>query len=134
NDGKVNFGYVSDDMITMYDGTSNENGSKEEGMKGVKETERKYFLEAIAQNLMECDKALESNPTEIDENGVEVVVFDDVMVAKGSKRWDLTLCGFFVGYRMFVNELRYNLRRMWSKFVFKDIDDHNNGVFYEVSS
>ncbi|GJU62426.1 RNA-directed DNA polymerase, eukaryota, reverse transcriptase zinc-binding domain protein [Tanacetum coccineum] len=67
------------------------------------------------------------SPTEIDENGIEVVVFDDVMVAEGSKRWDLTMCGYFVGYRMSVNELRYNLRRMWSKYGFKDIVDCNNG-------
>ncbi|GJU83306.1 hypothetical protein Tco_1285671 [Tanacetum coccineum] len=106
-DGKVNFGSVSDDMIRMYDGTSNDNEGKEESMQGVKETEqgnkqgmntvqgvnnvqshtksvdsfqnkgnagRKSFPEAIAQNLMECDKALESIPTEIDENGVEVEV------------------------------------------------------------
>nr|GEZ64141.1 hypothetical protein [Tanacetum cinerariifolium] len=118
--GKVNFGSVNDDMIRMCDGTSKDNGSKEEGKAG-----RKSFVEAIAQNLMECDKTRESNPTKIDENGVEVVVFDDVMVAEGSKRWDLTLCGFFVGYRMFVNELRYNLRRTWSKFGFKDIVDYN---------
>ncbi|GJU83307.1 RNA-directed DNA polymerase, eukaryota, reverse transcriptase zinc-binding domain protein [Tanacetum coccineum] len=31
---------------------------------------------------------------------------------------------------MYVNELRYNLRRMWSKFGFKDIVDCNNGVFF----
>ncbi|GJZ73074.1 hypothetical protein Tco_0637220 [Tanacetum coccineum] len=100
--GKVNFGSVNDDMIRMCYGTSKDIGSKEEGIKAG----RKSFVEAIAQNLLECDKTLESIPTEIDENGVEVVVFDDVMVAEGSKRWDLTLCGFFVGYKMSVNELR----------------------------
>nr|GEU79134.1 RNA-directed DNA polymerase, eukaryota, reverse transcriptase zinc-binding domain protein [Tanacetum cinerariifolium] len=67
---------------------------------------------------------------EIDENGIEVVVFDDVMLAEGSKRWDLTLCGFFVGYNMSINELRYNLRRMWTRYGFKDIADCNNGVFF----
>ncbi|GJT44300.1 RNA-directed DNA polymerase, eukaryota, reverse transcriptase zinc-binding domain protein [Tanacetum coccineum] len=122
NDGKVSFGSVSEDMIKMYDRTSSDNGGKK--------TCRKSFVEAISQNLMECDKALESIPTKIDENGVEVVVFDDVMVAEGSKRWELTLCGFFVGYRMSINELRYNLRRMWSKFRFKDIVDCNNRVFF----
>ncbi|GJY44922.1 RNA-directed DNA polymerase, eukaryota, reverse transcriptase zinc-binding domain protein [Tanacetum coccineum] len=39
-DGKVNFGSVSDDMIRMYDGTSNDNEGKEESMQGVKETEQ----------------------------------------------------------------------------------------------
>nr|GEV58537.1 hypothetical protein [Tanacetum cinerariifolium] len=58
---------------------------------------------------------LECIPTKIDENRIEVVVFDDGMVAERSKRWDLTLCGYFVGYKMSINELRYNLRRMWSR-------------------
>ncbi|GJV93835.1 zinc finger, CCHC-type containing protein [Tanacetum coccineum] len=107
NDGKVSFGSVSEDMIKMYDRTSSDNGSKRVEFQGNKDI-----------------------PTKIDENGVEVVVFDDVMVAEGSKRWELTLCGFFVGYRMSINELRYNLKRMWSKFGFKDIVDCHNGVFF----
>ncbi|GKD27441.1 RNA-directed DNA polymerase, eukaryota, reverse transcriptase zinc-binding domain protein, partial [Tanacetum coccineum] len=113
------------EIIRMCDGISNENGIRQEEKQA-----RKSFVEAITQNVLECDKSFECIPTEIDENGVEVVVFDDVMVAEGCKRWDLTLCGFFVGYRMSVNELRYNLRRMWSKFGFKDIVDFNNGVFF----
>nr|GEV04229.1 hypothetical protein [Tanacetum cinerariifolium] len=97
-------------MIGMCDGTSKDNGSKEEGMQGVKMVKQGNEQETP-----------ESIHTKIDENGVEVVVFDDVVVPEGSKRWDLTLCGFFVGYRISVNELRYNLRMMWSKFGFKDI-------------
>ncbi|GJW12180.1 zinc knuckle CX2CX4HX4C containing protein [Tanacetum coccineum] len=116
--GKVNFGSVNDDMIRMCDGTSKDIRSKKEGMQGVKMAEqgneqevnngqnltksgdsfqnrgkagRKSFVEVIAQNLFECDKTLESIPTEIDENGVEVVVFDDVMVAGGSKRKPLVV-------------------------------------------
>ncbi|GJV18759.1 RNA-directed DNA polymerase, eukaryota, reverse transcriptase zinc-binding domain protein, partial [Tanacetum coccineum] len=68
--------------------------------------DRKTFVEATVQNMMECDKTLECIPTKIYENGVEVIMFDDSMVAEGSKRWDLTLYGFFVGHRMSVNELR----------------------------
>ncbi|GJT96040.1 RNA-directed DNA polymerase, eukaryota, reverse transcriptase zinc-binding domain protein [Tanacetum coccineum] len=157
SDGKVSFGSINDDMLKMYDGVSRNDRSNEDDMQGIKETEqgnnqgksngkvqnkgvesdkndgkfdRKFFVEAIVQNLMECDKTLECIPTEIDENGAEVVVFDDIMVAKGSKRWNLTLCGFFVGYRMPVTELRYNLRRMWSRYGFKDIVDCHNGVFF----
>ncbi|GJY45806.1 hypothetical protein Tco_0434869 [Tanacetum coccineum] len=120
--------------VVESDGKGKSNGKVQN--KGVEidkndgKFDRKTFVEAIAQNLMEYDKTLECIPTEIDENGVEVVVFDDIMVAEGSKRWDLTLCGFFVGYRMSVNELRYNLRRMWSRYGFKDIVDCHNGVFF----
>ena len=31
---------------------------------------------------------------------------------------------------MYVSELRYNLKKMWSKFGFKDILDSHNGVFF----
>nr|GEW55360.1 putative reverse transcriptase domain, aspartic peptidase domain protein [Tanacetum cinerariifolium] len=52
---------------------------------------------------------------EPNNNGNEMVVFDEVLVADGSKRWEMNVCGYFVGYRMSVNELRYNLRKMWSR-------------------
>ncbi|GJX31927.1 zf-CCHC domain-containing protein [Tanacetum coccineum] len=67
---------------------------------------RKSLVVAITENLLECDRNLECIPTKIDENGIEVVVFDDIMVDEGSKRWDLTLWGFFVGFKMSINELR----------------------------
>ncbi|GJZ80588.1 zinc knuckle CX2CX4HX4C containing protein [Tanacetum coccineum] len=69
---------------------------------------RKSLVVAITENLLECDRNLECIPTKIDENGIEVVVFDDIMVDEGSKRWDLTLWGY----------------------GFKDIVDCNNGVFF----
>lgn len=68
-----------------------------------------------------ADKVLTSIPTEIDSEGIEVVIFDDVMIAEGSKKWGLTLCGYFVGCGMPVNELRYNRRKMWARHGLKDI-------------
>nr|GFB72484.1 RNA-directed DNA polymerase, eukaryota, reverse transcriptase zinc-binding domain protein [Tanacetum cinerariifolium] len=35
---------------------------------------------------------------------------------KGSVQWNLTVCGNFIGYKMSVHELRYHLKRMWSKW------------------
>ncbi|GKA75631.1 RNA-directed DNA polymerase, eukaryota, reverse transcriptase zinc-binding domain protein [Tanacetum coccineum] len=95
-----------------------------------KKADKKSFVDAIAMNLVDNDRKHESIPTEFDENGVEVVVFDEIMVAERIKRWDLTLCGFFVGHKISVNELRYNLKRMWSRHGFKDIVDYNNGVYF----
>ncbi|PWA95294.1 hypothetical protein CTI12_AA051170 [Artemisia annua] len=43
------------------------------------------------------DKKLLVIPTEIDANGTEIVVFDDVLINEGSKKWDKTLYGYFVG-------------------------------------
>ncbi|GKD87777.1 hypothetical protein Tco_1358931, partial [Tanacetum coccineum] len=71
----------------------------------IKKADKKSFADAIAMNLVDNDRKLECIPTEFDKNGVEVVVFNEIMVEEGIKRWDLTLCGFFVGHKMSVNEL-----------------------------
>nr|GEU30439.1 hypothetical protein [Tanacetum cinerariifolium] len=62
------------------------------------------------------------------EEGREVVVFNEELVIAGSGKWELTLCGHFLGCRMSSSELRYNLVRMWSKVGLKDIVSQN-GVF-----
>ncbi|GJR54007.1 zinc knuckle CX2CX4HX4C containing protein [Tanacetum coccineum] len=90
----------------------------------------KPFAVDSAENIIDFEKNLLEIPTEIDENGNEVVVFDEIMDAEGSKRLEKTICAYFVGYGMSVNELRYNLRRMWSRCGFKDIVDSNNGIFF----
>ncbi|GJT95057.1 retrovirus-related pol polyprotein from transposon TNT 1-94 [Tanacetum coccineum] len=59
----------------------------------------------------------------------KVVIIDEALVSKGSERWNLTLCGQFIGHVMNIHELRYNIRRMWSKFGISDIDIHKNGQY-----
>ncbi|GJZ56713.1 zinc knuckle CX2CX4HX4C containing protein [Tanacetum coccineum] len=71
-----------------------------------------------------------SKPIEIDENGNEIVIFDDDLINAGSVKWNLTLCGYFVGHTMNTNELRYNLRRMWSRNGLKEVVDSNSGIFF----
>nr|GEU70990.1 hypothetical protein [Tanacetum cinerariifolium] len=51
--------------------------------KNAVNTGRKSFVVAISENLINSDRNLECIPTQIEENGVEVVVFDDIMVAEG---------------------------------------------------
>ncbi|GJT80579.1 disease resistance TIR-NBS-LRR class family protein [Tanacetum coccineum] len=68
-------------------------------------------------------------PTEIGTDGVEVVIFDDEIVKEGSKKWELTVCGYFVGYSMSFQELSYNLYKMWGKYGLKHIMPNGNGVF-----
>ncbi|GJY69515.1 hypothetical protein Tco_0472497 [Tanacetum coccineum] len=61
---------------------------------------------------IQLDTSLDFTPTVINEEGIEFVIFDDDIVAKGSEKWNLTICGHFVGCGMSENELRYNIRRM----------------------
>nr|GEU42660.1 hypothetical protein [Tanacetum cinerariifolium] len=61
------------------------------------------------------DNKLKIILTKVRDDGVEVVIFDDEIVKEGSKKLDLTFCGY-VGYKMSYQELRYNIFRMWGKF------------------
>ncbi|GKC24528.1 hypothetical protein Tco_1026678, partial [Tanacetum coccineum] len=58
----------------------------------------KSFTDVIGKSVADFDKKLMDIPTKIDSNGVEIVVFDDFMIAEGSKKWEKTLCAYFVGY------------------------------------
>ncbi|GJS80157.1 RNA-directed DNA polymerase, eukaryota, reverse transcriptase zinc-binding domain protein [Tanacetum coccineum] len=60
-------------------------------------------------------------PPSFNDKGEEVVLFDEELVKEGSEKWKFTICGYFVGCKMGVNELRYNIRRMWGRFGLKDI-------------
>ncbi|GJR27109.1 RNA-directed DNA polymerase, eukaryota, reverse transcriptase zinc-binding domain protein [Tanacetum coccineum] len=65
------------------------------------------------------------------EEGREVVIFDEDLVMEGSRKWSLTLCGHFVGYKMTYYELRYNLVRMWGKYGLKEIITKNDVFLFK---
>ncbi|GJU35116.1 RNA-directed DNA polymerase, eukaryota, reverse transcriptase zinc-binding domain protein [Tanacetum coccineum] len=75
-------------------------------------------------------RKLTAMPTEIDDEGNEFAIFDENIINEGCKKWDLTVCGYFVRHNMSVNELRYNPRKMWGWKGFKDIIDMNKGVYF----
>ncbi|GJZ94838.1 zinc knuckle CX2CX4HX4C containing protein, partial [Tanacetum coccineum] len=83
----------------------------------------------VINNEQIMDNTLNLVPTIINENGLENVIFDEELVIKGSKKWELFACGYFVGYKMSIQELRYHLYRMWSKYGLKHILNNGNGVF-----
>ncbi|GJW33577.1 RNA-directed DNA polymerase, eukaryota, reverse transcriptase zinc-binding domain protein [Tanacetum coccineum] len=63
-----------------------------------------YVKAAVTANN-DVNRNLFEKPTEVDGDRNEFVVFDDTIINEGCKRWDLTLCGHFVGHQMFINEL-----------------------------
>nr|GEY91240.1 zinc knuckle CX2CX4HX4C [Tanacetum cinerariifolium] len=75
-----------------------------------------------------CCNKLSFVPTEISDDGSEVMIFDEALVDKSSAQWKLTMCGHFVGYKMNVHESRYHIRRMWSKWGIDDIDMKADGM------
>ncbi|GJZ17124.1 RNA-directed DNA polymerase, eukaryota, reverse transcriptase zinc-binding domain protein [Tanacetum coccineum] len=82
----------------------------------------KSYANVVTQDVKYADNKLNFIPTEVTEEGCEVVIFDEALVDKGSTQWKLTVCGNFVGYKMSVHEIRYNIRKMWSKWGIDDID------------
>ncbi|GKA27785.1 RNA-directed DNA polymerase, eukaryota, reverse transcriptase zinc-binding domain protein [Tanacetum coccineum] len=90
----------------------------------------KSYAKKVTNNLKTNDNELFSVPTCLNKDGEEVVVFDEELVKEGSEKWKNTVCGYFVGCRMNVNELKYNIRRMWGKHGLKDIVVDADGICY----
>ncbi|GJU33233.1 RNA-directed DNA polymerase, eukaryota, reverse transcriptase zinc-binding domain protein [Tanacetum coccineum] len=114
-DSKVN----EEDKNEILQGDS----SQEDGNAGIKAS----YANVASNNVL--DNKLNLIPTEINEEGIEVVIFDEEIVSEGSKKWELTVYGYFVGYKMSYQELKYNLFRMWGKFGLKSIISKGNRVF-----
>ncbi|GKA59381.1 RNA-directed DNA polymerase, eukaryota, reverse transcriptase zinc-binding domain protein [Tanacetum coccineum] len=103
---------------------------EEDALSSKKESEkgnRMSYASKVKQD--EVPKNLNYIPTLITDDGNEVVIFDDMLVQRGSERWNLTVYGQFVGYNMNIHELRYNVRRMWSKFGIAEIDVVKKGHY-----
>ncbi|GKA26653.1 zinc knuckle CX2CX4HX4C containing protein [Tanacetum coccineum] len=81
---------------------------------------KQSYAKATTNFEVLIENKLKTVPTRIDENGDDYVIFYDELVSEGSSKWNLTLCGYFVGHRMHINVLRYNIRRMWSRYGFKE--------------
>nr|GEV37454.1 hypothetical protein [Tanacetum cinerariifolium] len=74
-------------------------------VEGDIEKRRTYAI-VVNNDVMIADNKLSFIPTELNEEGSEVVIFDEALVDKGSAQWKLTVYGKFVGYKMSVHELR----------------------------
>nr|GEU72557.1 RNA-directed DNA polymerase, eukaryota, reverse transcriptase zinc-binding domain protein [Tanacetum cinerariifolium] len=131
NVDKVIFGSIDDDMLAKNEGSNklkipSVNNSTPNANSKMSYAKAAYKLE----NLI--DNKLMNVPTDIDELGNEFVVFDEELINDGSRRWQLTLCGFFMLFRMRINELGYNVRRMRSRFRLKDVIENDSGNLSEL--
>ncbi|GJU22273.1 RNA-directed DNA polymerase, eukaryota, reverse transcriptase zinc-binding domain protein [Tanacetum coccineum] len=89
---------------------------------------QKTYAKMVTKDLKVVNNNLDFVPTVINEEGSEFIIFDEALVEKRSAQWKLTVCGHFIGYRMSVHELRYNIRRMWSKWGIDNIDMKADGT------
>ncbi|GJX71997.1 RNA-directed DNA polymerase, eukaryota, reverse transcriptase zinc-binding domain protein [Tanacetum coccineum] len=88
----------------------------------------KSFVNTVCENVVDNKLILIHTGT---NDGREVVVFDDEILKDGVKKWQMTLCGHFVGYRMKYAELKYNLSRMWGKHRLSDIVTQNDMFLFK---
>nr|GEZ57154.1 zinc knuckle CX2CX4HX4C [Tanacetum cinerariifolium] len=58
-----------------------------------------------------------------------VIKFGTLLVKKDSERWSLIVSGHFMRFYMHINEMRYNKRRMWSKYGVTEINANKNGHY-----
>ncbi|GJT89551.1 RNA-directed DNA polymerase, eukaryota, reverse transcriptase zinc-binding domain protein [Tanacetum coccineum] len=122
---KVNEEVEGTDMATESDNSRNSQNADSQ----KDNDEGKKFSYAKIVNNSSLDNKLNLIPTEVNDDGIEVVIFDEDIVNEGSKKWELIVCGYFVGYKMPYQEMRYNITRMWGKFRFKSVIPNGNGVF-----
>nr|GEX17601.1 hypothetical protein [Tanacetum cinerariifolium] len=104
----------------------NANDKIEAEMRNLQEKPVKTYANVIRKSEMVDNNKLKTIPTDTNELGEEVVVFDEELVKIGSKNWEPTLCGQVVGHNMNLPMLHYHLR-MWSRYGYKEIVDNGNG-------
>nr|GEU49480.1 hypothetical protein [Tanacetum cinerariifolium] len=97
-------GYIMNDNIIHDEGTnSRHNNVKVDSDGESRKHEIKQvgtYANAAKKVNNHIQKKLNFVPTIVKDLGNEVVVFDEEMVEIGSKKWQLTLCGYFVGHKM----------------------------------
>ncbi|GJT25192.1 ribonuclease H-like domain, reverse transcriptase, RNA-dependent DNA polymerase [Tanacetum coccineum] len=74
------------------------------GMFGGEDKDQGISTESNVKTYVSEDV---ETPNELHVDNDEVVVFDEMIVKKGCERWKLTVSGYFVGYKMAPNELRF---------------------------
>ncbi|GKB23793.1 RNA-directed DNA polymerase, eukaryota, reverse transcriptase zinc-binding domain protein [Tanacetum coccineum] len=122
---KVNEEVEGTDMATESDNSRNSQNA--DSHKDNDEGKKISYAKIV--NNSSLDNKLNLIPTEVNDDGIELVIFDEDIVNEGSKKWELTICGYFVGYKMPYQEMRYNIFRMCGKFGLKSVIPNGNGVF-----
>ncbi|GJY60420.1 RNA-directed DNA polymerase, eukaryota, reverse transcriptase zinc-binding domain protein [Tanacetum coccineum] len=93
--------------------------------------EMKSYANVLNMNIAGADSnKLFVVPTRVNDKGDEVVIFDEELVREGSKKWENTACGYFIGCNMPVYEVKYNLRRMWGRHGLKKIIIDGDGMCF----
>lgn len=111
------------------DGNTDKNNVENVDKPELTEKSGKHtYANMVKNDMNNVNKNLIFIAPKLSEEGIETVVFDEEIVNKGSVKWQNTICGYLVGHNMMIGELRYHIRRMWSRFGLREIIANNSGV------
>nr|GEY28477.1 retrovirus-related Pol polyprotein from transposon TNT 1-94 [Tanacetum cinerariifolium] len=106
NDKDKGLKYVDRKAIDSNKQSNVESGSVNSSMDNYDDNQDKSsYMDKVNNNELNDKNKLDHIPTVINEDGLEFIIFNDDLVKKGSKRWELSACGYFVGYKMSIQEL-----------------------------
>nr|GEU77014.1 hypothetical protein [Tanacetum cinerariifolium] len=112
-------------MYNMNKSSKSVNDEKSSG------NESKNNFVRVVNNLNELySNKLEFMLPDIDEDGVNIVKFEDEFVKEGCRKWVNTVCCYFVGTRMALVEVKYNVRRMWVRYGLDMIVINGHGFYF----
>ncbi|GJY81630.1 RNA-directed DNA polymerase, eukaryota, reverse transcriptase zinc-binding domain protein [Tanacetum coccineum] len=126
----------------LKSGDEKHNGIEEELNKGVdnhktasnearnSNPNMKSYANKLSDGLNSNDNELFFVPTVMKENDEKVVIFDEELVKEGSEKWKYTVCGYFVGYRIEINELRLGYARVLIEINVEDEFSDNIEINY----
>ena len=106
----------------------NDDIEKPKDMYNTDSTRKYSYANMVKKDEVLVNKKLHFVAPKVTKEGAEFVIFDEEIVIKGSEKWKLSACGYFVGHKMLANELRYHLRRMWAKYGLRDVIVNSSGM------
>ena len=63
-------------------------------------------------------------------NKGRIVVDMDPVIEEGSKKWGLTVVGYFVGMKMSYRDIVRHLKRMWRQYQLEEIIVNESGLYF----
>ncbi|GKC57481.1 zinc knuckle CX2CX4HX4C containing protein [Tanacetum coccineum] len=87
------------------------------------------FISAIQGISFSGSNKLSRIPMRMKDKGENVADMDPV-IEEGSKRWDITLVGYFVGLKLSYYEISGHLRRMWRSYHLTEIITNDSVLYF----
>ncbi|GJS50409.1 RNA-directed DNA polymerase, eukaryota, reverse transcriptase zinc-binding domain protein [Tanacetum coccineum] len=125
----INGSNMQEDTISPSGNAKTDRNSKFTNNE-LKQDDNKSFASIVKEQMEKSDNKLDFIPPDMNENGDEIAIFDEKLVAEGLKRWKMIVSSYFVGTQMSIYEVRYNVRRMWGRYGLEKVYTNGNGFYF----